>query len=243
MNTGEGLRAELRRFQCAEALLLALPVALVLILINNWILRIHPDLAPVAVLALGFIPFHVGAAGTVVLVFARAHPRGRRLEALQLERIIAGFGQAIRLAARSLVWIYPLTWVLTGLTVLLFWLAGYKPAEPLILQWFAQESDPGAIGLMLAGVLLLAPVAEEVLFRLVLYDALSLLNARVALVATALGFALIHGIPEQVPGLVALGLALQHLRQRTGSLWPPIFLHALYNLISLFLAFMYLHFS
>lgn len=231
------LKDRLRRFQCAEALLLALPVALALLLINGWILRAYPHLAPLAVLALGLVPLHLGAAGTVGLVFYRAFPRGRRLAALQLDLAACGFGRAVRLATGALVWVYPLTWALTGLTLLLFWLAGYPRTEPLIMQLFGPGTDAWEVGVILAAVLLLAPVTEEVLFRLVLYDALCLRNERVALPATALIFALIHGIPEQVPGLVALAIVLQRLRRQTGSLWPSVFLHVFYNLASVILIY------
>lgn len=237
METDVALKDTLRRFQCAEALLLALPVALALALVNGWIVGAYPDLAPVAVLVLGLVPLHIGAAGTVGLAFYRAFPRGRRLAALQLDRAACDPGRAVRLAAQALVWVYPLTWALTGLTLLLLWLVGHTPKEPLILQLFGPGTDAWAVGVMLAAVLLLAPVAEEILFRLVLYDTLSLLNERAALPATALIFALIHGIPEQVPGLVALAIVLQRLRRQTGSLWPCVFLHVFYNLASVILIY------
>lgn len=234
---GVALQDRLRRFQCAEALLLALPVALVLLLVDGWILGRYPELTSVASLLLGLVPLHIGAAAAVGMVFYRAYPRGRRLVALQLDRSACGLRRAVRLAAGALLWVYPLTWALTGLTRLLLWRLGYPLEEPLIQQLFWPGTDGWVLGVMLAAVLLLAPVTEEVLFRLVLYDALSLLNANLALLATALFFALVHGIPEQVPGLVALAIVLQRLRRQSGSLWPSVFLHIFYNLAGVLLIY------
>lgn len=41
-----------------------------------------------------------------------------------------------------------------------------------------------------------------------------------------------HGLP----GLLVLSLGLGYLYERTGSLWPPIFVHGLFNLSQIFLA-------
>jgi uncharacterized protein len=81
---------------------------------------------------------------------------------------------------------------------------------------------------------LMAPIAEEILFRGLLFDAL---RRRwpfwpVALV-TAVLFALTHRSLLTIPALTVLGVALAWLRARFDSLYPAITLHALNNAVAI----------
>jgi membrane protease YdiL (CAAX protease family) len=82
-------------------------------------------------------------------------------------------------------------------------------------------------------LILLGPLAEELLCRGLLWAALRrLASARVAIVVTALVFMLAHG-PERVrdfPCLFAFGLMMGVLRHRSGSLSPTILAHSASNL-------------
>ena len=84
---------------------------------------------------------------------------------------------------------------------------------------------------------ILAPFAEEILFRGFLYAWLkSLWPKWVALVFSAFVFALIHQhLPVFFP-LMLLGFVLALLYERTGSLWSSIALHALFNSVTLIIA-------
>lgn len=87
-----------------------------------------------------------------------------------------------------------------------------------------------------------APLAEECLFRGLLYGALrqSPLGAIGAAVTTAVTWAMLH-TSYSVYGIVAIlliGLYLAYLRERTGSLLTPIICHGAYNsVIAITLAF------
>jgi membrane protease YdiL (CAAX protease family) len=85
--------------------------------------------------------------------------------------------------------------------------------------------------LALAGVtIVLAPAAEEMLFRGILYPAIKQAGfPRLALWGTALLFAAIHlNLVTFVP-LMVLALGLTLLYERTDNLWAPITAHALFN--------------
>ena len=49
------------------------------------------------------------------------------------------------------------------------------------------------------------------------------------MVVTALAFGLAHGLVVGLPVLTIFGAILAWLRLKTGSLYPPIALHALFN--------------
>jgi membrane protease YdiL (CAAX protease family) len=73
-------------------------------------------------------------------------------------------------------------------------------------------------------------VLEEIVFRGFLQGRLlALYGTGVGLVVTAAAFAICHGMPAVLPVHFGLGLWLGWLRQRSGSLWPGVLLHFLYN--------------
>lgn len=85
--------------------------------------------------------------------------------------------------------------------------------------------------LLVLGVL--GPVVEELVFRGLLYGWLRgfLPFALVAILTSAL-FGLVHGEWAHVIVAGILGLALAFIRERSGSLWPPIVAHAVNNLVA-----------
>jgi membrane protease YdiL (CAAX protease family) len=75
-----------------------------------------------------------------------------------------------------------------------------------------------------------APIIEELFFRGLLMRAIQARwNDGLALVASALFFALVHFQPLQIPGLFAFGLILGTCAQRTGRLGMSILAHAAFN--------------
>jgi membrane protease YdiL (CAAX protease family) len=79
----------------------------------------------------------------------------------------------------------------------------------------------------------IAPVVEELTFRGEGFSLLGRYGRGVAIVGTALAFGLGHGLLLGLPILVIFGLGLAWLRDRTGSVYPGIALHALFNAIAL----------
>ena len=84
-------------------------------------------------------------------------------------------------------------------------------------------------------IIVAAPVVEEVFFRGFLYRAMrSSLAAVPAALVSGVIFGLVHaptGV-EVIPVLAALGVALCLVYERTGSLYPCIFLHTLLNTLA-----------
>jgi membrane protease YdiL (CAAX protease family) len=75
-----------------------------------------------------------------------------------------------------------------------------------------------------------APIIEELFFRGLLMRAIQARwNDGLALVASALFFALVHFQPLQIPGLFVFGLILGTCAQRTGRLGMSIFAHSAFN--------------
>lgn len=96
---------------------------------------------------------------------------------------------------------------------------------PSGFSWFGLVSMT-----VMAGAI--APFAEEVAFRGVLYPWLrGRLGVPGAVLASALGFAALHGVPALVPALTVIGVALALVYERSGSLWPAVVTHGVFNTI------------
>ncbi len=93
---------------------------------------------------------------------------------------------------------------------------------------------PASLGesfLLAATLLVVTPLCEELLFRGLIRRAwLESAGRSGLLLVPALVFTAAHMNPWQLPQLFLLGLALGLLRERSGSLGPPILLHAAVNL-------------
>lgn len=98
------------------------------------------------------------------------------------------------------------------------------------------ESNPHQLVILLWMAALLTPVVEEFWYRANLLEALRpRLGDRRALVVSALLFSFVHADPGAVLALFGLGLIFGMLYLRTGSLWPGVIAHGLWNATSFFL--------
>ncbi len=151
-----------------------------------------------------------------------------------------------------------LGWALFGMAV---YMVGYMLIAALIYNFvpsidleqkqqigFDGAHAPGELILTLVSLVVLAPLAEEVLFRGFLYTNLrSLLRARYAVLLTSILFAVGHlqfgsGAPPLWIAAIdtfVLSFVLCVLREKTGSIWAGVGVHMLKNFIAfaaLFLA-------
>lgn len=184
---------------------------------------------------LGLLPVDVAGAGAAALALwflNRARDSGAPLRTNTAPALDRGspFGQALR----TILWVYPLVVGLTFLTMKAMRAVGIEPHIPPLLRIAAHSRDPRFWASFLFATVLLAPIAEEFLFRLVLFESLREWRLRQPAVISAACFALIHLTPAHFPGLFVLGLALSRARRQSGGLLLPMLIHALFNATSLF---------
>ncbi|MDX1689983.1 MAG: type II CAAX endopeptidase family protein [Acidimicrobiia bacterium] len=115
------------------------------------------------------------------------------------------------------------------------------PTQEIVDQ-ATEALGAGEVGLVVLGAGLLAPLAEELLFRGVLLQALlRRWNERVAYWGSAGAFAVVHLLDPNailtVPTLFIVGLVLARQALDTGRLGKPILTHVGFNLISVIAIF------
>jgi membrane protease YdiL (CAAX protease family) len=117
------------------------------------------------------------------------------------------------------------------------------PAQDAVLILRLADSWADRIALGIVAVVL-APLAEEGLFRGVFYPAIKRSgHPRAALWITSIGFALIHFNALSFVPLLVLAAVLAKLYERTGNLLSCIACHATFNLFNFIMLFFASEFS
>jgi CAAX protease family protein len=126
-------------------------------------------------------------------------------------------------------------WIVAGLVAI--WVIGsilnifLKAGEEQGLvpdAWDSSRAAPFVANFVVVAAV--APVVEELTYRGLGFAALR--DARgvaAAVVLTAIAFGLAHGLVVALPVLTIFGAILAWLRWKTGSLYPAIILHAVFN--------------
>lgn len=138
-----------------------------------------------------------------------------------------------------------------ALTVTLGLLIGHPPppqVNHIMLEQLTQVLTSGdvlTISLIVISAVIVAPIAEELLYRGVVQTAISelLVGTRInvsvrwlAIVLTSLLFIMSHiavGSWHALPALFALSIVLGWLAERHGNLWYPIAVHMVFNAVNI----------
>jgi membrane protease YdiL (CAAX protease family) len=147
----------------------------------------------------------------------------------------------IGMAAGLILAAYPLVLLVENLTALAM---NGKEQPQNVVEYFlnaSQKSDTPAVILMLLLAVVVAPAAEETIFRGYIYGVLKRYLGGVGAAALSAGlFAAMHLNLSALPALFVLALFLTLAYEATGSILVNIFMHGLFNLSMLLVM---LHFT
>ncbi len=172
-----------------------------------------------------FIAFHVAGAVAIIIVLFCHVPPGRRLAELTMTRSHGTIGVALRWTLGVL----PLVIVANAVVHLLMRLLDVPATSDPVLDTLFQ-SRVHVVAAVAVGAVIIAPITEELIFRLVVHRSLAqYMGKSSAALATSLLFAISHMVPENVLALFVLALVLQYLQEKYANLWYPIAVHAMFN--------------
>ena len=182
---------------------------------------------------LSFVAFVVGAisfqgASLVwIHIFLRSHEVGWR-EAFGFS--LARAGRVLGLAGLALVVSVPATMLLGKAASALLIHLGITPGLQVAVKLLQNHPPVEQLVVYGLGAIVLAPVAEEMLFRGILYPTLKQSGHRqLAMWATSLLFASSHANLMAFVPLSFLALVLTWLYEKTGNLLTPMLVHVLFN--------------
>ncbi len=189
----------------------------------------QPELSSIDFI-LGLAPLHLAGACAALVVMKQM------MSKLSL-RQICNFGRfrEINLVRRLKLWIRT---IFLGLAIVaiaslasltLFNYLGIPPEPTPMHLFLSQPLSPVAWVIIAGGAVVVAPLAEEFIFRRLLPLAFARVHLPAAWVLSALIFAFIHGSPAYAPGLFLLALLLNKSAKQPGGLRDCIAIHAGYN--------------
>lgn len=116
-------------------------------------------------------------------------------------------------------------------------LMNYQGATPQVLGALLAQNDATRVWWTVASVVILAPVCEEALFRGLMQTCLRrVAGAGVAVVLPAVAFGVFHLHPLRFVPMCAVGAVAGFARERHGSMWAAVVVHAVVNSIGVALA-------
>ena len=134
--------------------------------------------------------------------------------------IMPAFVFAMMIVAKILEVCGWVTWVQDSL--------GAKPQEAVTLV--QEASDVGLLVAIAVSAIIIAPIAEELIFRGYLYPVVKRFTDRwFASIFSGVLFGVIHFNVMGLPMLALMGIILAVIYEKSGSLWVPIGCHAAFN--------------
>ncbi len=118
-------------------------------------------------------------------------------------------------------------------------LIGYYPQKQPVVDLFLREKNAPFLLYTSLFASVAGPVIEEIFFRGFLYNAVKK-NTGIfwATLITAVGFALLHAHPAGFLPILALGILLARLYERTGTIVSSVTVHVIHNMGMVLLVFL-----
>ena len=172
----------------------------------------------------------------ILLLVRRNFVRGLKGFGLNFKTIPKDFFAAIL----NLVSVWPL---MMGALLLTIWVGklifgeGFEIEQHSELELLGEHSQLLVRILIIGVVTILVPVFEELLFRGMLQTMIRSLVVKpwISIAIVSLVFSMIHSSPAHWPALFVLSMCLGYSYEKSGSLFRPIFIHALFNTSSVLL--------
>jgi membrane protease YdiL (CAAX protease family) len=181
---------------------------------------------------LGTITFQ-GATWFLMAIFFRLHGM-RWSEGLGLRN--KSLLRSLALAFLVIVVILPVAYCLQEVSVALMEKIGWTPKDEAAVTLVTSATSRASAVYLGFFAIVLAPVAEEFIFRGMLFPFIKQLGfPKTAWLGVSLLFALVHATPSIFIPLFVLAMALTWLYEKTDTLLAPIFAHALFNAAGLIL--------
>jgi len=140
------------------------------------------------------------------------------------------FPSALGAGLLYLAAVYPL---LLLVQAMVFGATGGDLTPQEIVQFLQEAEQPRDRFAVVAMAVVVAPVAEEVIFRGYLYAVgKRFLGPVVSLIGTSLLFAILHGHAASIPALFTLAVCLGLAYEKSGNLLVPMIMHAVFNTVS-----------
>ncbi len=178
----------------------------------------------------------VNIGAIAVIIFFVAKKYGQSLSALGIsgKKIIP----SVFMGIAGYITAMPVIFVIMLLTLAIIKLTGYKPPVQPIVEIFMQEKDTSVLWVSVLFAAVCGPIAEEIFFRGFMYGAVKKkTGAWGGILITGALFSALHAHVVGFMPIMALGVLLAYLYEKTGSIIPSITVHIIHNVGTVFMVF------
>ena len=200
-------------FIAAYAVMLIAEIAIMLIFPNA--LEILED--PIALIVLNAVSMYVIAFPIYFIIIARLEKRGRMRLPMRLGEFLGFFAVAQFFMLLG-------SWIGEFINSTLGEYLGIDPSNSTI---DLITSCP--LPVIFISAVVIGPLFEELIFRKLMIDRLSIYGDKIAIIVSAVAFGLFHGNLFQFFYSMLLGLLLGYMYVKTGKLRYPYLMHAVIN--------------
>ncbi|MBK1790992.1 CPBP family intramembrane glutamic endopeptidase [Persicirhabdus sediminis] len=121
----------------------------------------------------------------------------------------------------------------TGYHLWISKLLGEENMQQDVVKMLRESEDPKLLIAMAIGATVIAPICEEIVFRGYIYASIKRFSDRYfAAILSSLIFAFVHLHVAPLLPLTVLAIILCIAYERSGSIWAPIGIHAIFNSIT-----------
>ncbi|MFA5094684.1 MAG: CPBP family intramembrane glutamic endopeptidase [Candidatus Omnitrophota bacterium] len=176
--------------------------------------------------------------GLMIVLYFVLKKYGRKLSSLGLKA--GNIARDIKIGLSGYLMLIPIIVVIMVFVLLGLRIFNYEPPETRALEMLYETDRPKLLFILTGLVTLLGPVMEELFFRGFAYPVVrKKMGARNAIILVSLVFSLLHlNIVSFFP-ILALGILLAYLYEKTGSIIPCIAVHIVHNTTVVFFVFLY----
>lgn len=133
----------------------------------------------------------------------------------------------------------PILMLILIITAIIINITKYVPAKQPVVELFLKETHTGFLAYSSLFAAIVGPMIEELFFRGFMYAAFKkYIGVWAAMAVTAAIFAALHTHPVGFLPIMALGMLLAYLYEKTGTLVSSITVHIIHNLSMVFLVFL-----
>lgn len=167
-------------------------------------------------------------AGVGVIFYFVLRKYSQSLAALGLSRVSVPRAFFTAIGAYAAI-----TPIFVGIMVATFFLVralNYEPPVQPIVEVFMEEKNIGVLWVSTLFAAIFGPIAEEIFFRGFMYPALKKKwGMAVSILVTSVIFSLLHTHIVGFLPIMALGILLAYIYEKTGSLLVPVAIHMIHN--------------
>ncbi len=176
--------------------------------------------------------------GLVIVLFFAVNKFKSGLAGLGL--IFKNTARNMRLAIGGYFTLIPVLAIIMILVFIGIRVFSYEPPETKALEMLYEAKGTKLLFILTALVTIIGPIAEELFFRGFAYPVFrKKIGVRNAILVVSFIFAMLHMNIVSFFPILALGILLAYLYEKTGSIIPSIAVHIIHNSAVIFFVFLY----